>query len=155
MSIKDYREKINPQWQSIKERLVGEGMGERYFTGAIIILVGASSFGLGRLSAMDEQREPIMIEESASQIENTETSPPNPISSNSQSASVIESIKTKAPTKTDAGGKFVASRNGTKYYFPWCGGVSKIAEANKIWFNSEADAKAKGYGPAANCKGLR
>ena len=77
-----------------------------------------------------------------------------------QSASVASSVKGQmsiakgsdsAPLA--AGGKLMGSRNGTKYYFPWCG--SNIAEKNKIWFNSEEEAKAKGYEPAANCKGLK
>jgi len=51
-------------------------------------------------------------------------------------------------------GKFVASKNGTKYYLPSCSGVSKISEANKVWFASVETAVAAGYAPAANCKGL-
>jgi hypothetical protein len=68
-----------------------------------------------------------------------------------QTASVVSSIE----TKIEPGGKLVASKNGTKYYFPWCAAASKIAEGNKVWFNSEAEARAKGLQPAANCKGLK
>lgn len=50
--------------------------------------------------------------------------------------------------------KYVASKNGTKYYLPECSGVKRIKEENKIWFASEDIAKAEGYGPAANCPGL-
>jgi hypothetical protein len=51
-------------------------------------------------------------------------------------------------------GKFVASKNGTKYYLPSCAGVEKITDANKVWFASAAAAQAAGYTPATNCKGL-
>ncbi|MCX6787321.1 MAG: hypothetical protein NTY93_02225 [Candidatus Kaiserbacteria bacterium] len=51
-------------------------------------------------------------------------------------------------------GKFVASKNGTKYYLPSCTGVDKISDANKIWFVSVESATAAGYTPATNCKGL-
>lgn len=54
----------------------------------------------------------------------------------------------------EATGKYVASKNGTKYYLPSCAGVEKISEANKVWFASVASAQAAGYSPAANCKGL-
>ena len=49
---------------------------------------------------------------------------------------------------------FVASKNGTKYYYPWCSGVSRIKEENKVWFSSSDEAKKAGFEPAANCKGL-
>lgn len=173
MSIEDSREKINPvvnfgdaqsagpkpiakiyygvkgYCENTKTRLPQGENAARYYTAAIIILVGLSSFGLGRLSAIDEGRQPIMIE-------NVNESAPQ------QTASVASSVtgqmsnvngSAKGAEPLAAGGKLMGSRNGTKYYFPWCG--SNIAEKNKIWFNSEAEAKQKGYSPAANCKGLK
>ncbi len=53
-----------------------------------------------------------------------------------------------------AGGEVVASKSGTKYYFPWCGTVKRIKEENKIWFPNREAAEAAGYEPAANCKGM-
>ncbi|XKT74965.1 MAG: hypothetical protein ACJKSS_02255 [Patescibacteria group bacterium UBA2103] len=46
---------------------------------------------------------------------------------------------------------FVASVSGTKYYLPYCSGVSRIKEENKIWFADKEDAELAGYTPAANC----
>ena len=51
-------------------------------------------------------------------------------------------------------GQYVGSRNGTKYYLPWCAGVSRISDANKVWFASEEEARAAGYAPASGCTGL-
>ncbi|MFH1178661.1 MAG: hypothetical protein V1711_03010 [bacterium] len=51
-------------------------------------------------------------------------------------------------------GRFVASKNGTKYYLPECAGADRILESNKVWFASVPAAVAAGYTPAANCKGL-
>jgi len=45
----------------------------------------------------------------------------------------------------------VASRSGTKYHLPTCPGAKQIKESNKIVFASIEQAKAAGYGPAANC----
>ena len=53
-----------------------------------------------------------------------------------------------------AGGQYVASKNGEAYYLPWCGGASRINEENRVWFASKAEAEAKGYRPAKNCKGI-
>lgn len=51
-------------------------------------------------------------------------------------------------------GKYVASKSGTKYYLPTCSGVKRIKEENKVFFNSEDEAKAEGLEPAKNCPGL-
>lgn len=42
-------------------------------------------------------------------------------------------------------GKYVGSKNGTKYYEPTCATVKRIKAENYIWFESEADAKLQGY----------
>ena len=42
-------------------------------------------------------------------------------------------------------GKFVGSKNGTRYYKPDCGMVKRIKEENYIWFSDENDAKLQGY----------
>lgn len=46
----------------------------------------------------------------------------------------------------------VASKNGTKYYFIWCDGISRIKEENRIYFNNSAEAEANGYTIAQNCQ---
>ena len=92
----------------------------------LIILVGLASFGLGRLSALVEAKPLISVSEAAS-------------------AGVLA---------LSGGGYYVASKSGSTYYFPWCTGAQKIAAQNQRWFQSEADAKAAGYKPAKNCKGL-
>ena len=48
----------------------------------------------------------------------------------------------------------VASRSGTKYHLLTCPGAKQIKEENKLFFTTVAQAKAAGYGPAANCEGL-
>ena len=51
-------------------------------------------------------------------------------------------------------GSYVASKSGTKYHLPWCGGAQRIKEENKVWFKTKEDAEKAGYTPAANCKGI-
>jgi methylphosphotriester-DNA--protein-cysteine methyltransferase len=48
----------------------------------------------------------------------------------------------------------VASKSGSIYYLPNCSGVKNIKDENKVWFATEEDAAAAGYGKAANCPGL-
>jgi len=98
---------------------------------AVIILVALISFGLGRLSKIGESRVPITIE-NLSTITQTEKITDNKIM-----------------------GNYVASKNGTKYHYPWCSGAQSIKKENKIWFSTVEEAQKAGYQPASNCKGLK
>ncbi|MBI2475721.1 MAG: hypothetical protein HYV67_00580 [Candidatus Taylorbacteria bacterium] len=153
MSIKESGEKIKSWVRELLNRIRESETGPKYYTAAVIILVGLSSFGLGRLSVIDENRQPIIIEQDGVTITGTLTQAVTArAESQTQTASVAKGFRAGTPPAM-AGGKLVASKNGTKYYYPWC--ASNIADKNKIWFNSEAEARAKGYQPAANCKGLK
>jgi len=109
------------------------------YTIALIILIGFAGFGLGRLSLIEDNREQVRIEF------------PEYLS-----ARVLNAQKTLdgSNTATTAQGLLVASKNGSKYHYPWCGGGKRISEKNKIWFDSVEDARKAGYTPAGNCKGL-
>ncbi len=99
---------------------------------ALIILIGFGSFGLGRLSKIEEEKEPVFI-----------THP------QVQTGTVLN---TAIPQQTDK--KFIASKNGTKYHHPWCSGAQRIKEGNQVWFKTKGAAESAGYTPAKNCKGL-
>jgi len=116
-SIKEFIKKIKCSLEILENKDI--------FTILIIILVAFSSFGLGRLSKIEETRPQV-------QIENT--------------ASVIDA--------NISAGVYVASKNGGSYHLPWCSGAKRIKEENKIWFGSKQEAEKLGYKPAGNCKGL-
>jgi hypothetical protein len=113
---------LKPQIKSA----AGHALGEWGLI-AIVFLVALSSFGLGRLSALEDARPPVSIETVPTLSE---------------------------PRGMYIGGLYVAARGGNAYYYPWCVGAAKIAPANRVWFPSETAAKAAGYTPAKNCKGL-
>lgn len=106
----------------------------------IIIFIGFAGFGLGRLSSIEESKEQVKIEF------------PEYLS-----ASVLNGQKTaqEASVLTITEGLVVASKNGSKYHYPWCVGAKSISEKNKIYFDSTEDARKAGYTPAKNCKGLK
>ena len=113
-------------WQKIKG-VLDVGVGE-WGIAALVFLVGSAAFGLGRLSSLEDVRPVVSIERA-------------------------ETVK--APRQgMYAGGLVVASRTGSAYYYPWCGGADKILSKNQVWFQSEDAAKRAGYRPAKNCKGL-
>jgi len=92
------------------------------------LFIGLTAFGLGRLSALSERKTSVTIEQNTS-------------ANLSSAMSDIVSL-------------FVASKNGTKYHYPWCSGAQSIKEENKVWFATKEEAEKAGYAPASNCKGL-
>lgn len=110
----------------------------------VVLLVGVSAFGLGRMSV-------------SSQI-STENVPG--IDRQLGAEASMQTVKSaKRVTERDLGstitaGDFVASRNGTKYHALTCPGAKQISDKNKIYFLTEDQAMAAGYTRAANCPGL-
>jgi hypothetical protein len=60
------------------------------------------------------------------------------------SSGVVAHAETNAPA---AQGKYVGSKNGTKYYAPSCGSVKRIKPENYRWFTTAEDATMQGYTP--------
>ncbi len=137
MSIKELGEKI----KSAVEPALSQGLNphskERFFIAFLICLVGTGSFGLGRLSVLPKKNVPLSI---GYESQNT-----------AFSAAIASSAETTQEKSQPNSQKIVASKSGTRYYFPACSGGKRIKEENKIWFDSEADAKALGYSLAQNC----
>jgi len=112
-------------------------------TSFLIILVGIGGFGIGRLSMQENGNQEVKIL-SASVIE----------SGVGQASGASSESSFEVPTLQE-GGQVVASKSGTKYHYPWCSGAKSIKEENKIYFDSVEAARAAGYLPAGNCKGLK
>lgn len=130
--LSDYLEKVK-EWFSVNRADL--------FVAAVIFFVGLSSFGLGRLSVIWPQKEPITIENHESRVMNHGD---EGAQGNDKAASILRSVN----------GRYVASKSGKYYHYPWCPGAQKIKEANKIWFDTKEEAKKAGYKPAGNCSGL-
>lgn len=98
------------------------------FTALIIVLTAISAFGLGRLSAVYDAKTPLVIK-------------------NAVPAAVAVSKTAALTTK-----KYLASKNGKKYYSADCPAATRIAEANRIWFSSAAEAEGAGFSLSASCQ---
>ncbi|HEY4496245.1 MAG TPA: hypothetical protein VJC04_02710 [Candidatus Paceibacterota bacterium] len=129
-------------WKKSKEQMAILEQPD-FFIVALIILVAFASFGLGRLSKIQTARAPLKIEQIAA-IEKG-------IEGITKSSNIIPATN----NQTQSAEMYVASKNGTKYHFPWCAGAKSISEGNKIWFNTVEEARVAGYTPASNCKGLK
>lgn len=111
---------------------------EPFLIPAVVALVGLACFGLGRLS-VSQAGDPRLVINGAMVP---------------QAAAVGAAGNPASPKVTQGEGAYVASKNGSKYYLPTCGGANRIKEENKVWFDSAAAAEAAGFEPAANCPGL-
>jgi hypothetical protein len=100
------------------------GIPRDILTISILILASLLSFGLGYMAGVDAAQE----------------------------EGVSVGISPEVASTTE--GAVVASKSGMKYYLPWCAGVDRISDTNRVWFASALDARAVGYTPAANCDGL-
>lgn len=132
-----------------------------YYMVALIILVAAISFLLGRISKMGESREGVRVmnnppsppARNAVQAggpyikEGTEKETPVSVTQSGQAAAVVNSA-------TGEKVEVVGSKNGTKYHLPTCPGAKQISEKNLIKFESIEEARSRGYTPASNCKGI-
>lgn len=119
-------DRVQEIWQRIKNA-AEDGIAE-WGSIIIILLLGVASFGLGRLSALEETQPVVTVREAPSIV---------------------------AVRGMNFGGLIVASRNGSAYYYPWCAGAAKISTGNQLWFPSEKVARAAGFAAAKNCKGLQ
>ncbi|HBD24879.1 MAG: hypothetical protein A2566_01040 [Candidatus Zambryskibacteria bacterium RIFOXYD1_FULL_40_13] len=150
MSIKDLWRKSNPvvdfgiapSEQTVSDAKIHYRV-KSFYVLFVIILTGIIFFALGRLSALEEHHEPIKIEYVA----------------NVQTGAVLQSLSQNvaqiSPNSTVNNGEVIGSKNGKKYYFPWCGTVKMIKPENQIKFASTEEARNAGYLPASNCKGLK
>src|SRR3989344_712904 len=102
-------------------------MDKDILTVLIIIFVGTASFGLGRLSVAPKKT-PVKIEHASTTA--------------AVASTIAGSQNNSEEMILTEGGKVVASKNGSKYHYPWCSGGKTISEANKIWFDSIEVARA-------------
>ncbi|MBI5004743.1 MAG: hypothetical protein HZC04_00975 [Candidatus Lloydbacteria bacterium] len=143
MSIKDIADKCKSVVRALERKDI--------FTVLLIVLVSSASFGLGRLSGLEEKRTPIRIEQSAAAISAVAQKEGMAPEAKKGTAGLSESLSGASAVQA---GSFVASKNGTTYHFPWCSGALRIKDENKIWFDTKEAAERAGYHPAGNCKGL-
>ena len=107
-----------------------------FYLGSLVIFSLLLVWGLIKYGEINFNRVPVRIENL------------------NQSAMITKSLVV-SNDQGRGGGTVVASKNGTKYYWPWCSGANRIKASNQVSFISIAAARAAGYTPASNCKGLQ
>ncbi len=125
--------------QELSGKFKGVFGNTEYLLAALIVLVSLTSFWLGRLSVEEGQ---------------TLGTPLSEIQASAAASVPIQGATSSPAALSMPEGGYVASKNGTKYHLPWCAGAKQISEKNKVYFATKAEAEAKGYTPASNCKGI-
>lgn len=136
-------------------------LGKDLFVVAILICASITSFCLGRLSLKEGSSAGVTINYPNSQVAGVGEVFVSSQSGYSKSSAQTQSGSSpKAPASSSAdssssgneGKLIVASSRGSKYYFTWCSGAKNLSEANKIYFDTEADAEKAGYTRSTSCK---
>ncbi len=121
-----------------------------YLEVGVILLVGIGSFGLGRLSVTNNTNIDTVKNSGVvvlSQNQHVQTTTPK----KSISPSIIEQTSDSVTADTPRGA-FVASRSGKKYYPVDCGSANRIKSENKVYFDTEEEAEARGLTRTETCK---
>ena len=121
--------------EKIKSFLESE-KGKNILIVLIIILLGLSSFELGRLSKGKDS--------SGIKIE-------YPNKTLSAQANAISSV-TPTKTQTSTGKNFFASSRGTKYYPVGCSAGATLKQENRIYFTTREEAEQAGYELSSSCR---
>lgn len=131
MSISDFLHKIKGQNSIDKNTFM-------YL--CIIIGVGISSFGLGRLSVDNNiiNNNPVVITDEKDSLINEDTNG--------------KEISVEQPASQSAERRYVASKNGKMYYPLGCSGAKRIKPENEVWFATREDAEKSGYALSSTCK---
>lgn len=124
-----------------------------FVLGIGVILISLISFASGRLTAPKVEKQEITIERLTPKSSEVPASKSGNAYINSAFKNITDDSKLQELQDRTAG-LYVASKNSDKYHLPDCSGAKRIAEHNKIWFNSKEEAEGLGYKPAANCPGL-
>lgn len=125
MIIADVHEKCKSL--IIRLRAMYAGIPRDAVVVSVLVLVSSLSFGLGYLAGLD--------------------------AGESTTISLTEFHSATPVQAEQARGQVVASKSGTKYYFPGCAGASRISKENQVWFATDRAAISAGYELATNCKG--
>ncbi len=128
----------------MREKFKSWLLNDQLFYGLVVILVGITSFGLGRASLF----ETVQIEPVIQMIEPI-TLTANAVNSNSSST-----VQNNISQTTNTQKPFLASKNGTRYYLSSCSGAKRIKSENIVYFSTREAAESAGYTKAINCAGL-
>jgi hypothetical protein len=166
MSIKDIEDKSKSQEDAYTEEefdIVGKGekatfagYAKHFLVISIIILSVGVAFGVGRISQQENTLIPPEIKSSDVVLPFATVDQSTSVQTTKDISPALSTRSSNADqsSTTITDNTVVASKTGTKYYFPWCGNAKRILESNKVYYSSAAEARKAGLTPSNTCKGL-
>lgn len=123
-----------------------------YFLSGLISILMVLSFLIGREEGRAAAVQNAVVLSCSPEVLAGLTVPP-PESDPEETVGIVPAtpvvLSEDAPASTESTsvvkGKYMGSKNGTKYYTPRCPGAGRIKPENYIWFSSEEDATMQGY----------
>jgi hypothetical protein len=106
----------------------------------VIIVACTSSFLLGQHSAQN-----------AEAVRFTMNDIPESTKIEIRNAALGIGISEQPEEKMQGKTTIFGSKNGSKYYFSWCSGASRVKLENRVYYQSEQEAKNAGRDIAASC----
>ena len=140
-----------------------------FFIGGMVILVGISGFFLGKLSSDDAHRQDSLRVVTVGDMLKGHTGLLAGVGDSNTSGitalqeppktTLLKDQTAVAPSTTQVvsasvKGVYVGAKSGKTYYLPWCSGVKRIKEENKVWFQDKIEAQQAGYTASKTCKGM-
>lgn len=111
----------------------------------VIIGVGVSAFGLGRLSVDGGSAGRV---EQGLAIEGVQ----EPIQNTPRSKLSATSVTPATSSQSQGQGNYVASKNGKLYYTRGCKAANRIKPENEVWFTNAGEAESMGYTRSGSCQ---
>lgn len=135
----------------------------------IVLLTSTLSFGLGRLSILENSNKVSIIMPNGQVLGNATNNgsneqntayngSPNDLKSHEfiNQASLESRLQNDSGSTTTStipdGALFTASKRGKKYYPIYCKAAESLSPTKKIYFLNEEEATAKGYTKSSSCK---
>jgi len=121
----------------------------------IVIGVGVSAFGLGRLSVdVNSKNDKITSRQDGYDVAGKEYNREYIREElNKENLQLLSSsINNKESNLSTAKKNYVASKNGKLYYSLGCPGIKRIKVTNQVWFATSSDAEKAGFTKSSSCK---
>lgn len=111
----------------------------------VIIGVGISAFGLGRMSMSGGQN---MLNKEIT-MEYAQDSSERALETDFKAYNTNSLLSKEQKIQSQRG--YVASKNGKLYYTAGCSGAKRIKPANEVWFDNASEAEKLGYTRSSSC----
>jgi YHS domain-containing protein len=133
---------VTDQWQKLTAK-----REDKVFMWVLCVLLIILGYLVGYWSSETKKASPIVFQ-GISAVPTVLSDADITVLTDAIKATPVASIIPRVAGKMDVNSEYVASINGTKYYFTSCAEVKRIKEENQVFFKTEQEAIDAGYEPS-------